>query len=420
MDAAGLRAVLEAIADGRIRTSARERPEPSVFAHEILNANPYAFLDDAPLEERRTRAVALRRGLPAAVVERIGGCDPAAVAAVVAEAQPDPRDADELHDLLLDVGALPEAIGGSADGPTCSTRSSTAGAPRASTASPGTGSRPSGVRVAAAVWPDRRFTPDWSSPVAPGRAARRRERAGRDRARPRGADGPTTADAIARALGVRPSDVEAALARLEMDGAVLRGRFLLTRPTTSPSGVIGGCSRASTAACSTGCAARSNRSAPPTSCASCSAGSTCGPGSQLHGQPGLARVIADLQGSRRPRARGSAPSCPRAVSATIRRGWTRCACRAASAGAGSPRVPRAGRPAARRRSRSCAGPTCPGCSRPTPMPPDDEASVAGRARRAWRSSAAPAPASRTRSSPAPAACARRSRTRWASSCPRAA
>src|SRR4029079_15052411 len=83
----------------------------SVFAHEILNANPYAFLDDAPLEERRTRAVALPRGLPATVVERIGGLDPAAIEAVVAEAQPAPRDADELHDLLLDVGALPEPIG---------------------------------------------------------------------------------------------------------------------------------------------------------------------------------------------------------------------------------------------------------------------------------------------------------------------
>ncbi len=77
MDAAGLRAVLEAMADGRIQTTARELPEPSVFAHEILNANPYAFLDDAPLEERRTRAVSLRRGLPAAIVERVGGLDPA-------------------------------------------------------------------------------------------------------------------------------------------------------------------------------------------------------------------------------------------------------------------------------------------------------------------------------------------------------
>ncbi len=111
MDAAGLRAVLEAVADGRVQTTARELPEPSVFAHEILNANPYAFLDDAPLEERRTRAVSLRRGLPAAIVERIGGLDPAAVEAVLAESQVEARDPVELHDLLLDAGALPEAMG---------------------------------------------------------------------------------------------------------------------------------------------------------------------------------------------------------------------------------------------------------------------------------------------------------------------
>ncbi|HXU65052.1 MAG TPA: helicase-related protein, partial [Polyangia bacterium] len=111
MDAAGLRDVLQAIADRRIETHARELPEPSVFAHEILNANPYAFLDDAPLEERRTRAVTVRRGLPATIVERIGGLDPEAVAAVLAESQMEARDADELHDLLLDLGALPEPIG---------------------------------------------------------------------------------------------------------------------------------------------------------------------------------------------------------------------------------------------------------------------------------------------------------------------
>ena len=85
----------------------RETPEPSVFAHEILNANPYAYLDDAPLEERRARAVTLRRGLPAAVADDIGRLDPEAIAAVVEEAWPDLRSADELHDLLLDLGALP-------------------------------------------------------------------------------------------------------------------------------------------------------------------------------------------------------------------------------------------------------------------------------------------------------------------------
>src|SRR6266567_3111608 len=65
MDAQGLKRCLEALFSGKIRRVARETPEPSVFAHEILNANPYAYLDDAPLEERRARAVTLRRGLPA-------------------------------------------------------------------------------------------------------------------------------------------------------------------------------------------------------------------------------------------------------------------------------------------------------------------------------------------------------------------
>jgi len=111
MDAAGLRAVITALRAGEIETIARDLPEPSVFSHEILNANPYAFLDDAPLEERRTRAVAVRRGLPAEVTDRIGGSDPATIAEVVAEAQPDARDADELHDLLLELGALPDGRG---------------------------------------------------------------------------------------------------------------------------------------------------------------------------------------------------------------------------------------------------------------------------------------------------------------------
>ena len=107
MDIDGLRACLR---DPRRLDQAGdpETPELSVFAHEILNANPYAYLDDAPLEERRARAVTLRRGLPAAVADDIGRLDPEAIAAVVEEAWPDLRSADELHDLLLDLGALPQ------------------------------------------------------------------------------------------------------------------------------------------------------------------------------------------------------------------------------------------------------------------------------------------------------------------------
>ncbi|HEX9110135.1 MAG TPA: DEAD/DEAH box helicase, partial [Terriglobales bacterium] len=100
LDIDGLRDVLRGIEGGRIRCLAVDTPVPSQFSHEILNANPYAYLDDAPLEERRARAVEMRRVLPAAVLEEVGGLDPAAIAQVQAEAWPDVRDADELHDVL--------------------------------------------------------------------------------------------------------------------------------------------------------------------------------------------------------------------------------------------------------------------------------------------------------------------------------
>jgi hypothetical protein len=83
--------MLTDLTSGKIAHHARELPEPSPFSHEILNANPYAFLDDAPLEERRARAVSVRRGLPAEVVERVGGFDAEAVRLVVEEAEPGPR-----------------------------------------------------------------------------------------------------------------------------------------------------------------------------------------------------------------------------------------------------------------------------------------------------------------------------------------
>jgi ATP-dependent Lhr-like helicase len=100
MDIDGLRRVLESIRDGSIQTVAVDTPVPSQFAHEILNANPYAFLDDAPLEERRARAVQLRRTLPASVLEESGQLDTAAIAQVIEESRPDLRDPDDLHDLL--------------------------------------------------------------------------------------------------------------------------------------------------------------------------------------------------------------------------------------------------------------------------------------------------------------------------------
>jgi ATP-dependent helicase Lhr and Lhr-like helicase len=108
MDIEGLKDLLSQMASGHIRCLAVDTPVPSQFSHEILNANPYAYLDDAPLEERRARAVEMRRMLPDAVLSEVGRLDPAAIAEVRDQAWPDVRDADELHDVLLTLIALPE------------------------------------------------------------------------------------------------------------------------------------------------------------------------------------------------------------------------------------------------------------------------------------------------------------------------
>ncbi|KTC73790.1 helicase, DEAD/DEAH box family [Legionella birminghamensis] len=100
MDIDGLRQLLKAIKAGNVHCIAVDTPTPSVFSHEILNANPYAFLDDAPLEERRTRAVAMRRVLPESLQGNIGQLDPEVIADVQRQAWPDIRNADELHDFL--------------------------------------------------------------------------------------------------------------------------------------------------------------------------------------------------------------------------------------------------------------------------------------------------------------------------------
>jgi ATP-dependent Lhr-like helicase len=110
MDLEGLLEVLKGIKDGTIRCLAVDTPVPSQFAHELINANPYAFLDDAGLEERRARAVSLRRSLPESVLEESGKLDQSAIDEVRRECWPDIRDEHELHDLLHSVVALPLSI----------------------------------------------------------------------------------------------------------------------------------------------------------------------------------------------------------------------------------------------------------------------------------------------------------------------
>src|ERR1700683_2865200 len=110
MDLDGLKNLLRGMADGSIRCIAVDTPVPSQFSHEILNANPYAYLDDAPLEERRARAVQMRRILPEAVLNEVGRLDQQAISRVRDEARPDVRDSDELHDVLQTLVAVPEEM----------------------------------------------------------------------------------------------------------------------------------------------------------------------------------------------------------------------------------------------------------------------------------------------------------------------
>src|SRR5579863_7520688 len=107
MDLDGLIEILERMDEGTLRVLAVDTPEPSPLCHEILNSNPYSYLDDAPLEERRTRAVQLRRTLGPEDAAGLGALDPEAIAQVAAESWPVVRDPDELHDALLTLIVLP-------------------------------------------------------------------------------------------------------------------------------------------------------------------------------------------------------------------------------------------------------------------------------------------------------------------------
>jgi ATP-dependent helicase Lhr and Lhr-like helicase len=109
MNIKGLERLLADMDSGKIRVVARDLTEPSPLAREVLTARPYAYLDDAPLEERRTQAVMSRRWLDPDSADAIGRLDEAAIARVCEEAWPDVANADELHDALVWLGFLTEA-----------------------------------------------------------------------------------------------------------------------------------------------------------------------------------------------------------------------------------------------------------------------------------------------------------------------
>jgi len=111
MDIAGLERLLTGIENGEVSVTGRDLATPSPLAQEILNARPYAFLDDTPAEERRTLAVQQRRFLAPDEAAEIGRLNPEAIAKVKQEAWPEVRNADELHDALVVLGFLTESEG---------------------------------------------------------------------------------------------------------------------------------------------------------------------------------------------------------------------------------------------------------------------------------------------------------------------
>lgn len=260
MDVDGLRQVLEDIQAGRVRTVAIDTAQPSQFSHEIINANPYAFLDDAPLEERRTRAVQLRRTLGTdAGADAV--LDAATIERVTAEAWPDPRDADELHDALLTLVKLAPVAAWQMwfDELAAAGRASVVGAFWVAT------ERAAVAENAEAV------VRGWMELV-----------------------GPVTVSALAARVALAQDAVEAALVRLEVEGQVLRGHFRESQ------GEMEWCNRRLLARIHRATLAGLRREIEPVTAAEFQSflerWQHVSAGSRLHGTNGALEVIRQLQG----------------------------------------------------------------------------------------------------------------------------
>jgi ATP-dependent helicase Lhr and Lhr-like helicase len=224
MDLDGLRALLARIEGGQIQCIARDLREPSPLAAEILNARPYAFLDDAPLEERRTQAIQQRRLGAQNELSDLSLLDPAVITRVVEENQPEVRDEDELHDLLLVHACLP-SLEGVAKGYSA-LFAGLAATGRALSLTLGT-ARLWIARERAALF--RFLLAGDALPPEPERygvQVSSHEEALRELVRGRlELVGPTSVGELALALGLSADDLALALALLEAEGFVLRGRY---------------------------------------------------------------------------------------------------------------------------------------------------------------------------------------------------
>jgi len=226
MDIEGLERILKGIESGAIRIVACDLTQPSPLALEVLSARPYAYLDDAPLEERRTQAVMARRWLAPETAEGLGRLDPQAIARLRSEAWPDPRNADELHDALVWLGFLGEQEVASAwhewlTELAAQKRVARLFAPRATfwisaerlpefSASCGTCKLDPAIRA-----PSTKSEQDWSRDDALVEILRGRLEG----------EGPVTRERLASLLGFDEAEIATALAALEAQGFALRGRF---------------------------------------------------------------------------------------------------------------------------------------------------------------------------------------------------
>ena len=223
MDVDALVETVSRIEQGSIRVHFVESSEPSVFAHEILNGKPFTFLDDAPLEERRTRAVQVRRGLPLHE-DALGRLDAGAIERVRGEARPELRSAEELHDHLLElvVSRPVEAYRPWFDELVAAGR-----AMSVATAGDDLWCAVERRQWVEAVVVDARFDPDLALPaslaaqvpVEPDVAAADVVRGHLD------VSGPTTVEALAGETGLTTGRVNVGLARLEAEGFAFRGHF---------------------------------------------------------------------------------------------------------------------------------------------------------------------------------------------------
>ena len=227
MDVEGLERLLSRLETGEVRAVCRDVTQPSPLALEALSAKPYAFLDDAPLEERRTQAVMARRWQGPESATDLGRLDPQAVEAVRAEAWPDPVDAEELHDALMWLGYVTEDEARAANpwGEWLKTlaadgRAARIVAPHATVWA--SAERANEVR---ALWPEARLDAGIAPPAGEGLIWSVEEAlVALLRGRLEGS-GPVTATALAASLGLEPERIAGALAALEADGVVMRGRF---------------------------------------------------------------------------------------------------------------------------------------------------------------------------------------------------